>query len=203
MSALTAALEKLSKQLDEKGLHTMERMQPGLSRAEIVELTKPLPFALPEEAVELFEWRNGFRGFATAKEVVPAWFFEMYLPMTLQDAIDTYFMSVKSIPESYRSSWFPLFQEGGGGFYCIDCVEDIGTIWDFQTKLSDFNEFGLIAFRSLTKMIATTVVCYEQDVYYWDEQGAFEIDFDKSAETALQENPDVDYWRLKLETKSS
>ena len=196
MSELTDALRKLSKQFELKELHTMERMQPGLSRAEIVELTKPLPFALPEEAVELFEWRNGFRGFATAKEVVPACFFEIYLPMTLQRAIDTYVMSVESIPESYNSSWFPLFEEGGGGLYCIDCAEEIGTIWDFQSK-PPIQEFALPAFRSLTKMIATTVVCYEQDVYYWDEQGAFEIDFDKSADIAAQENPDAEYWKLR------
>ena len=198
MSELTDALEKLSKQLDEKGLHTMERMQPGLSRAEIAELAKPLPFALPEAAVELFEWRNGFRGFATAKEVVPTCFFEGYFPMTLQDAIEFYLISVESIPERYNSSWFPLFEEGGGSVYCIDCVEEIGIIWDFDSKpASDDEEFGLLAFRSLTKMIATIIVCYEQDAYYWNDQGVFDIDFDKSTDIAFQENPDAEYWKLR------
>ena len=35
MSELTNALGQLSKQFDRKRLHTMVRMQPGLSRAEI------------------------------------------------------------------------------------------------------------------------------------------------------------------------
>ena len=198
MSELTDALEKLSRQFDRKGLHTMERMHPGLSRADIAELTKSLPFALPEAAVELFEWRNGFRGFATAKEVVPADFFEGYRPMTLQHAIEFYFMAVKSFSESYRSHWFPLFKEGGGSVYCIDCAEEIGTIWDYDLNpSSEEEEFGLLAFRSLTKMITTIIVCYEQDAYYWNDKGDFEIDFDKSADIAFQENPDAEYWKFR------
>ena len=196
MSELTNALEKLSRQFDLKGLHTMERMQPGLSRAEIAELTKPLPFALPEEAVEFFEWRNGLRNCIGWDDMEATCFFEIYDPMSLQSAIDTYLMAVKSFSERYRSHWFPLFETGGGGFYCIDCGEEIGYIFNYQTK-PPIEEFALPAFRSLTKMIATTVVCFEQDAYYWDEQSGFEIDFYKSSNIAVQENPDVEYWQIR------
>ena len=203
MSALTDALEKLNRQFDRKGLHTMEKMHPGLSRVEIAELTKPLPFALSEEAIEFFEWRNGLRNCDDWRDSLPPCFFEGYYPMTLQRAIEFYLMAVKSFSESYRIHWFPLFQEGGGSVYCIDCVEDIGTIWNYDLKpSSEEEEFGLLAFRSLTKMITTLVVCYEQDAYYWDDKGDFKIDFRKSSDIALQENPDAEYWRISVESRS-
>jgi len=198
MSELTDALEKLSRQFDLKELHTMKRMQPGLSRAEIAELAKPLPFALPEEVIELFEWRNGLRDCIGWDDMEAACFFEGSDPMSLQRAIELYFELAKVPLDSFRSSWFPLFGDSGGDVYCIDCVEDIGTIWDFDSKpASDDEEFGLLAFRSLTKMIATIVMCYEQDAYYWNDQGVFDIDFDKSTDIAFQENPDAEYWKSR------
>jgi len=197
MSELTDALGELDRQFGLKELNTMERMQPGLSRAEIAEMAKPLPFALPEEAIEFFEWRNGLRDCIGWDDMEAACFFEGSDPMSLQRAIELYFELAKVLLDSFRSSWFPLFGDSGGDVYCIDCAEEIGAIWYHQGKPSADNEFGQIVFKNLTKMIATTVVCFEQDAYYWDEQSGFEIDFYKSADIALQENPDAEYWKIR------
>jgi BTB/POZ domain-containing protein KCTD9 len=62
MSALTEALEKILKYHVLHNEEVASKLRPGLTRGEIDELVKDLPFTLPEEAYELYQWRNGTEG---------------------------------------------------------------------------------------------------------------------------------------------
>ena len=59
MSALTEALERIRNHHLEHNPELVEALQPGLTREEIHELIKDLPFPFPEELYELYQWRNG------------------------------------------------------------------------------------------------------------------------------------------------
>ncbi|NER05147.1 MAG: SMI1/KNR4 family protein, partial [Okeania sp. SIO3C4] len=61
MSALIEALERIRKLHLKHQPLVAEELQPGLTRGQIDELVKNLPFSLPEELYELYQWRNGMK----------------------------------------------------------------------------------------------------------------------------------------------
>lgn len=58
MSLLTEALERILKWLEEYRPYDASFLQPGLSTNEIEFMTKDLPFKLPHEVYELYQWKN-------------------------------------------------------------------------------------------------------------------------------------------------
>lgn len=59
MSLLTKALERILEWLEKYRPYDVSFLQPGLSKAEIEVITKDLPFKLPQEVCELYQWKNG------------------------------------------------------------------------------------------------------------------------------------------------
>lgn len=59
MTTITDKLEKILQVMAAKGTPIDAYLQPGLSRQEIDAQTAHLPFRLPEELYELYQWRNG------------------------------------------------------------------------------------------------------------------------------------------------
>jgi hypothetical protein len=58
-TSLKKVLDRILKILEEKAPDIAAALQPGLTREEIDEIIKDLPFHLPEEVYELYQWRNG------------------------------------------------------------------------------------------------------------------------------------------------
>jgi hypothetical protein len=54
---VTELLEQLRLAFLERGCEVDRHLEPGLSRAEILERTRPLGLALPDDLVEMYEWR--------------------------------------------------------------------------------------------------------------------------------------------------
>lgn len=63
-------------------------MQPGLSRDEIEDLVKDLPFKIPSEVYELYQWRNGARDGDLGQET--AWLFGNLTFKPLEQVIAQY-----------------------------------------------------------------------------------------------------------------
>ncbi|OKH53780.1 hypothetical protein NIES2101_10030 [Calothrix sp. HK-06] len=59
MSDLTEALDRILKWIIKHKSSYINYLQPGLSRNEIENLVKDLPFKIPSEVYELYQWRNG------------------------------------------------------------------------------------------------------------------------------------------------
>jgi hypothetical protein len=59
MSELTEALESIRDWLEKNNPYEFSRLRAGLSRDEIDELVKDLPFTVPEEVCELYQWHDG------------------------------------------------------------------------------------------------------------------------------------------------
>ncbi|MGB3759973.1 MAG: SMI1/KNR4 family protein [Rivularia sp. (in: cyanobacteria)] len=62
MSLLTESLEQILIQLEQKDPEIASSLQPGLTREEIDQIANDLPFKLPEEVYELYQWQNGISG---------------------------------------------------------------------------------------------------------------------------------------------
>ncbi|MEG3975079.1 hypothetical protein QT970_10715 [Microcoleus sp. herbarium8] len=59
MVVLTNALERILKGMQKYDAPIASLLQPGLSFWEIEEKVRVLPFRLPQEVYELYQWRNG------------------------------------------------------------------------------------------------------------------------------------------------
>jgi hypothetical protein len=51
--------DRLADAFEAKGVRVRDNLNPGLDRRSILQTVAPLGFALPEEVVQLYEWRNG------------------------------------------------------------------------------------------------------------------------------------------------
>jgi hypothetical protein len=83
--------------------------QPGLSRAEITDLARTLPFKLPEEVYQLYTWRNG-----TKADIDLSLFGDhIFIPLeqAIQESrdIEQYYEITKVLPfASFQGSWLVL-----------------------------------------------------------------------------------------------
>ncbi len=59
MTAIKNNLKRIWDCIEEKAPEVKDLFQPGLKSEEIDEITKDLPFKLPKEVYELYQWRNG------------------------------------------------------------------------------------------------------------------------------------------------
>ncbi len=59
MTAIKNNLKRIWACIEEKAPEVKDLFQPGLKSEEIDEITKDLPFKLPKEVYELYQWRNG------------------------------------------------------------------------------------------------------------------------------------------------
>ncbi|QLE44261.1 SMI1/KNR4 family protein [Nostoc sp. C052] len=87
MSQLTDALDIILNWLQQNKPSYAYSLQPGLAYEEIEEKVKNLPFRLPKEVYELYQWRNGM---CILKGEKIAQFFHGYTFLSLEDAIDEY-----------------------------------------------------------------------------------------------------------------
>ncbi|MEO1429332.1 MAG: pentapeptide repeat-containing protein [Cyanobacteria bacterium J06633_8] len=114
MSPLTEALERIRNHHLEHNPKLVEKLKPGLTRKEIDEVIKDLPFPFPEELYELYQWHNGMEGaypvswlqFINAKGGV-------YGFLSLEDAIKMSREEYKSVSITkygkYEPNWLIIF----------------------------------------------------------------------------------------------
>lgn len=121
MSAIRAALERILECLQLQAPQMVQSLQPGLTSTEIAAKVADLPFQLPTQVVELYQWRNGSSYEPRCCELLPSYCF-----LSLDEAIKNYKLTidiVSSIEENWQEdlfnpSWFPLFAEDSN-FYVV------------------------------------------------------------------------------------
>ncbi|BAY87248.1 PBS lyase HEAT-like repeat protein [Calothrix parasitica NIES-267] len=59
MTTIKNNLKRIWDCIEQKAPEVKDLFQPGLKSEEIDEITKDLPFNLPQEVYELYQWRNG------------------------------------------------------------------------------------------------------------------------------------------------
>lgn len=174
MGELTNALKRIFDWLKKYDSYRYSIWQPGLSFSEIEEKVKVLPFRLPQEVYELYQWRNGFtsgkRGWMNALGGHD--FHDLdFLVKNYFDFMNSsleYALNKNNDDVSIRNpQWFSLLghdkqdyfvvgereQKQASPIYCFD----YGDIYDFRPKLK---------YSSLTSMMLTIAECYETGVYY-------------------------------------
>lgn len=139
MSALTEALERIVnwwRQHPSDNYASVEVLEPGLTHEEIERRVTDLPFRLPKEVYELYQWRNGtYYG-----EEERAGFFNGLTFLSLEAALDKYDELIEDAKEQaenlgedfgwdaediWNVNWFPLFQNIDYEDYYVVICENI------------------------------------------------------------------------------
>ncbi|MCU0536836.1 MAG: SMI1/KNR4 family protein [Hydrococcus sp. Prado102] len=109
MSTLTDALERIFNWLRANHQEAASSLQPGLSYEEIEAKLAHLPFRLPQEVYELYQWRNGMDGETS--------FFYDYTFLSLEESLERIkFWESENLDAYIPFGWFPLFEFEGEWF---------------------------------------------------------------------------------------
>jgi hypothetical protein len=134
---LDLALDRLLAAIEINRPKLFRMLQPGLSREKIEEKTNSLPFALTEEVIHLYMWRNGTEFGPEDTLADGAIYNGIQRLLTLDEAIsfgkDVGFTShqhwLQYVSEAVRKAadgrfLFPLFEDGCAGTCYVACERE-------------------------------------------------------------------------------
>lgn len=161
MSELTDALRRIESWLQHHAPSMLETLLPGLTEPEIEQATTDLPFYMPDDLCELYQWRNG-----NAMSVdYGASFLPAYVLNPLEVAVKRYQQEVNFQGwEMWDQRWLPLFQ-----YECDYFFAEVGKPVQSPSKIREFfredPSYNLV-YHSLTSMMQTIAECYETGAYW-------------------------------------
>ena len=194
MNILQDSLEKILVWQERNRPEYAAKFQPGLTEEEIEEKLKDIPFRLPKEVYQLYQWRNGS-------------IFDYFLPgagfifLPLERAIEQYEANAEvhsTLVEycgdnfGWNPYYFPIFFEGIENFFAIGSdtqQEESPVIYYFMEDGSHD-----IFCSSLTKMVQVITECYETGAYYLIEEAGrqfLEEDEVKVSQVLCKYNPEL------------
>ena len=164
MQSITDKLNILIDALRSRGIRKVDNLSPGLTRSEIEDKTVHLPFQLPEEIYELYQWRNGLRTDIPDNES-PFIFRDQYL-LSLDETLTKYEELVKCFSyESYEDEMrdygvdlkfcFP-FAGFEGSLYLIACGRQYMTDKSQHPIIQAFEDISLY-FYTFSSMLDTCI----------------------------------------------
>ncbi len=190
MSILTQALESIFHSLEQYAPQEAASFQPGLTRTEIDNLMKNIPYKLPEEVYELYQWRNG----SGTDHLHFCFGGRIFMP--LEEAIDFYRGGIKANedfnpPEPFWNPlWFPIFEIYDTFSVVVMAKKPRKSSWVIECA-SETDIFE-VSDKSLTNMMLTIAECCETGAYYINEKGEGCIDEDKATAIYRKYNRGID-----------
>ncbi|GAA6614673.1 hypothetical protein [Scytonema sp. NUACC26] len=158
MSELTEGLERIRLWLMRNIPDRAAQLSPGLSRAEIDAQAHILPFKLPEEIYELYQWRDGSSGYN--------FLFENSEFMSLQEAVSAYCeqMGESRYDEREEAKFFeysfPIFKlwyQGNVFYTVVPYQQGKSIIRMYDPECNDYS----LRYHSLTNLILHAASWYE------------------------------------------
>lgn len=143
------------------------RLNDGISLDEIRRQSESLPFALPEEVEQLFQWRNG-TNIEEGDLLDARWFFPGFYFPSLQEAIRV--VHERRGAPQWREGWFPV------GFLHGEPEQ-------------------VVEYESLEAMIKTLEACFAEGAFFLDDRGVLDMDDEHHREIAHRFNPGIEEWQ--------
>jgi SMI1 / KNR4 family (SUKH-1) len=184
MSVLTDALERIFKNLEETAPDIVDSLQAGLTHEKIDEITNDLPFALPKEIYELYQWRNGISN--SVVFALGTWngIQASFAPLE-QVVIDFHHLKERGCPSNLFRI-FSFIHQLGGDYYAIDLDDITHPIFNFDEGNEIFiqninNKFinKRIISPSLTVLMYAVAECFQDAIYTSEKNKCLEFDGDK------------------------
>jgi len=189
MSSLTNSLNRIMNWLQQYQPEFAASFLPGLNDEKIQELTKNLPYQLPEEIHELYRWRNG----TTERQKII--FHPSMSILSLEEALIVAKESIDICDNTeleirFEGNRLFPFIDDDGDLFAVKCTQekqnDSPIIWTF---LED-DQLDIV-YTNLTTMMQTVAECYETGAYYVGDEGFIEEYEVKVAEILRKYNSEI------------
>jgi hypothetical protein len=189
MSKLTDALNRIKAWLNNNYPTISDNITPGLNTEEIQDYITELPFSLPQEICELYQWSRGH-----TEETLTDYahiFCGMNL-CSLDRAIKifpTFDDEFEECSRKYmRKQLFPIFSLENI-FLCVigDWDEHYSTPIIFVSDINDITH----KYVDLTNMMLTLAECFEESVFAFNEDGSWDYDADKFSPIYIKYNAEI------------
>lgn len=167
------------------------RLNDGISLDEIRRQSESLPFALPEEVEQLFQWRNG-TNIEEGDLLDARWFFPGFYFPSLQEAIRV--VHERRDAPQWREGWFPVFMDGAGNHYLSCCRKQNSARAEIVGFLHGEPE-QVVEYESLEAMIKTLEACFAEGAFFLDDRGVLDMDDEHHREIAHRFNPGIEEWQ--------
>lgn len=167
---------------------------------QIEEAESAFGFKLNDELRELYGFADGsiVDGIDSGK----AGLMPIQVFLRLGDAVVEYLQGIE-IRESFTNfetgytpgkKLFPFLSDGGGNLYWVDLNEgeNYGRIYWTNT----FGEDPTYHFSSLSNMFNLIHECYAKGIYFLDEDGYLDCDWEGFRKIAAQHEPEIVYWKV-------
>jgi hypothetical protein len=171
MSQLKNALDRIKTWLTNNCPVVAENITPGLNSEEIQAIVKVLPFSLPEEIYEFYQWSRGHYGEALNSIAFDP--YEVMFQASLEYAIELYSTLERAdadecITDYINRPLFPIFDFNSASL----CV--IGN-WDDKKSspiilVSNINQITT-RYTNLTSMMLTVAESFESGAFSLEEDG--------------------------------
>jgi hypothetical protein len=181
MSELTNGLDRIYSRLRTQVPHRVSSMKPGLSRSEINEMVQVLPFNIPSEVRELYQWHDGGSD---------CWnfLFENYEFPSLKSAIYLYQEELKQVQQDYPEVAklfqfrLPLFQNPDSGVLLtvLPDGENGSPVYVHDIECSNHE----IRYHNLTNLILHAAEWYENVTLHEDGR-EFNVEFNVNSDTKI------------------
>ena len=187
-------LSKLESLLNRAGYRTNYFLSEGLDEDKI----RLDASFLPEEAVQLFCWRNGMRTESRLETLGRSWFFSFGYLLSFEECNDLFkTKSYLGYSSKFTPTMFPLFASGGGELYFVECDPKLLSFRQiFYFTLAEVEVDELVSkYDSLTHFIDMVNECYETGTYFFDEERNFCCKYEEEIEIGLKINTRSEYWK--------
>jgi hypothetical protein len=185
MSALTETLDRV---LD---LHTAinpnfaSDLQPGLPREQIIEMMKDIIDRVPEELIELYEWHNGSD------------YDYCFLPCFNFQPLEYAIERRSNMYHENNDNRLPIMDCNGDAQLIImfGGNSDTSPIYCRDMECCIYEQ----CFESLTTMIQTIAACFDEDLYWCDEESRLiqGRNYDRYCQIHKQYNPNsAPLWKM-------
>jgi SMI1 / KNR4 family (SUKH-1) len=179
MSELAEALESIRSWFEQNQPYEFSRLRAGLSRDEIDNLVKDLPFKVPEEVYEIYQWHDG---------LADRFICGQYDFMSLGEAISTYYEGVdenlyysREETHSFEQSIpvFKLWSQGNVVCTVIASGENQRKVMLYDTEC----RYYPLQYANLTKLVKHGAEWCE--LAYRNDEESWEVDRDGRTDAKL------------------
>ena len=193
MEKLTTYLTQLENFLLIHDPTRIEMLQHGLSKEQIDSF---LPFNAADipSIYELFEWKNGLGPRYSEKTIGEIELFPEGIMMPLEEASNVYSLSRQE--KLWDDNLFPILWNGAGDYYLIDFDKtgnSFGIIYFYAPSLL-LSTSPQSIFDSIESMFRTVLDWFDQNAFYKDSSGQWEVDYDLKYKIAASNNPKSEFW---------